>query len=80
MSNSVRSLYPNSTQGEVTLSDTSVVIKDYECSADEVVRAVKGLMAGNSMHNPATAVASLLDMGAMVFQLGSTSADIERLQ
>jgi len=80
MSNSVRSLYPNSTQGEVTLSDTSVVIKDYECSADEVVRAVKGLIAGNSMHNPATAVASLLDMGAMVFQLGSTSADIERMQ
>ena len=80
MSNSVRSLYPNSTQGEVTLSDTSVVLKDYECSADEVVRAVKGLIAGNSMHNPATAVASLLDMGAMVFQLGSTSADIERMQ
>jgi len=80
MSNSVRSLYPNSTQGEVTLTDTSVVIENYECSADEVVRAAKGLIAGNSMHNPATAVASLLEMGAMVFQLGSTSADIERMQ
>ena len=80
MSNSVRSLYPKSTEGEVFITDTSVTIKNFEYSAEDVVRALKGLLAGNMQYSATTAVASLLEMGAMVYQLGSTSTDIERMQ
>lgn len=80
MSNSVRSLYPKSTEGEVFITDTSVTIKNFEYSAEDVVRALKGLLVGNTQYSATTAVASLLEMGAMVYQLGSTSTDIERMQ
>jgi uncharacterized protein YejL (UPF0352 family) len=80
MSNSVRSLHPKSTEGEVFITDTSVTIKNFEYSAEEVVRALKGLLVGSNQHSATTAVVSLLEMGAMVYQLGSTSTDIERMQ
>jgi hypothetical protein len=80
MSSSVRSLHPKSTEGEVFITDTSVTIKNFEYSAEEVVRALKGLLVGSNQHSATTAVVSLLEMGAMVYQLGSTSTDIERMQ
>jgi hypothetical protein len=80
MSNNIRSIRPEQMAGQVEISDANLVIRNFETTADEVIRSVKGLLIGNSNLNPAAAVSSLLDMGSMVYQLGSTSADLERMQ
>ena len=80
MSNNVRSIRSEQITGQIEISDLSLVIRNLETNSDEVIRSVKGLLIGNTNLNAAAAVSSLLDMGSMVYQLGSTSADIERMQ
>ena len=80
MSNNVRSIRSEQITGQIEISDSSLVIRNLETNSDEVIRSVKGLLIGNTNLNAAAAVSSLLDMGSMVYQLGSTSADIERMQ
>jgi prefoldin subunit 5 len=80
MSNNVRSIRPEQIAGQVEISDSRLVIRNLETTSDDVIRSIEGLLIGNTNLNAAAAVSSLLDMGAMVYQLGSTSADIERMQ
>ena len=80
MPNNVRSIRPEQIAGQVEIFDSSLIIRNLETASDEVIRSVKGLLMGNTNLNAAAAVSSLLDMGSMVYQLGSTSADIERMQ
>lgn len=80
MSNNVRSIRPEDVSGQIEISDTNLIIRNLETNSDEVIRSVKGLLIGNTNLNAAAAVSSLLDMGSMVYQLGSTSADVERMQ
>ena len=80
MSNNVRSIRSEQITGQIEISDLSLVIRNLETNSNEVIRSVKGLLIGNTNLNAAAAVSSLLDMGSMVYQLGSTSADIERMQ
>jgi len=80
MSNNVRSIRSEQIAGQVEISDSSLVIRNLENNSDEVIKSVKGLLNANTNLNAAAAVSSLLDMGSMVYQLGSTSADIERMQ
>ena len=80
MSNNVRSIRPEQIAGQIDILESSLIIRNLETTSDEVIRSVKGLLLGNTNLNAAAAVSSLLDMGSMVYQLGSTSADIERMQ
>lgn len=80
MSNNVRSIRNEQVAGQVDISDSSLIIRNLETNSEEVIRSVKGLLIGNPNLNAAAAVSSLLDMGSMVYQLGSTTADIERMQ
>jgi hypothetical protein len=80
MSNNVRSIRSEQITGHVEISDSTLLIRNLETTSDEVIRSVKGLLMGSANLNAAAAVNSLLDMGSMVYQLGSTSADIERMQ
>lgn len=80
MSNTIRSIRPDQHTGQVEVSDSLLVIRNLETTSDEVIRSVKGLLNANPNIDGAAAICSLLDMGSMVYQLGSTSADIERMQ
>lgn len=76
----MRSIRNEQVAGQVDISDSSLIIRNLETNSEEVIRSVKGLLIGNPNLNAAAAVSSLLDMGSMVYQLGSTTADIERMQ
>jgi hypothetical protein len=80
MSNKVRSIRREGIAGHIEISDSSLIIRNLETKSDEVIRSVKGLLIGNANLNAAAAVSSLLDMGSMVYQLGSTSAEVERMK
>jgi hypothetical protein len=79
MSNNVRSIRSEQITGQIEISDSSLVIRYLETNSDEVIRSVKSLLIGNTNLNAAAAVSSLLDMGSMIYQFGSTSTDIERM-
>lgn len=80
MFDNVRAIHMERMAAQVDLSDSCLLIRNLETSSEEVIRAVQGLLAGNSKLTPADAVGSLLCMGSMVYQFGSTSADIQRMQ
>ena len=80
MPNNLRSIRPDQVSGQVELSDLSVVIRDFELTSTEVIKSVKDLLLSNKNVTPAAAISSLLDLGAMVYQLGSTSTDIEHMK
>ena len=80
MPNNLRSIRPDQVSGQVELSDSSVVIRDFESTSTEVIKSVRDLLLSNKNITPATAISSLLDLGAMVYQLGSTSTDIEHMK
>ena len=80
MSNNLRSIRSQHIMVEIEISDSSLVIRNLETNSDEVIKSVKGLLNGNSNLTAAAAVSTLLDMGSMVYQLGSTSVDIELMK
>ncbi len=80
MPNNLRSIQPDQLSDRIELSDSSVVIRDFESTSTEVIKSVKELLLSNKNLTPAAAISSLLDLGAMVYQLGSTSTDIEHMK
>jgi hypothetical protein len=80
MPSNVTSIHTDKIADRVEITDTSVLIRNLEITSDEVIRSIRGLLTSNSNLDAASAIISLLEMGSMVYQLGSSSADIERLQ
>ena len=62
------------------MSDSAVFINNFESTSTEVIKSIKDLLVSNKNSTPVAAVDSLLNLGAMVYQLGSTSTDIEHMK
>jgi hypothetical protein len=80
MTNNLRSIRPDQTSGQVEVSDSVIVIRNFESTSTEVIKSIKDLLASNKNSTTTGAVCSLLNLGAMVYQLGSTSTDIEHMK
>jgi hypothetical protein len=80
MTNNLRSIRPDQASGQVELSDSVIVIRNFESTSTEVIKSIKDLLASNKNSTTTDAVCSLLNLGAMVYQLGSTSTDIEHMK
>ena len=80
MTYNLRSIRPDEPSGQVELSDSAVFINNFESTSTEVVKSIKDLLVSNKNSTPVAAVDSLLNLGAMVYQLGSTSTDIEHMK
>lgn len=80
MTNNLRSIRPDKPSGQVELSDSAVFINNFESTSTEVIKSIKDLLVSNKNSTPVAAVDSLLNLGAMVYQLGSTSTDIEHMK
>jgi hypothetical protein len=80
MTNNLRSISPDQASGQVELSDSVIVIRNFESTSTEVIKSIKDLLASNKNSTTTDAVCSLLNLGAMVYQLGSTSTDIEHMK
>ena len=80
MTYNLRSIRPDKPSGQVELSDSAVFINNFESTSTEVIKSIKDLLVSNKNSTPVAAVDSLLNLGAMVYQLGSTSTDIEHMK
>ena len=80
MTYNLRSIRPDEPSGQVELSDSAVFINNFESTSAEVIKSIKDLLVSNKNSTPVAAVDSLLNLGAMVYQLGSTSTDIEHMK
>jgi len=80
MTYNLRSIRPDEPSGQVELSDSTVFINNFESTSTEVIKSIKDLLVSNKNSTPVAAVDSLLNLGAMVYQLGSTSTDIEHMK
>jgi len=80
MTNNLRSIRPDQASGQVEVSDSVIVIRSFESTSTEVIKSIKDLLASNKNSTTTDAVCSLLNLGAMVYQLGSTSTDIEHMK
>ena len=80
MTHNLRSITPDKPSGQVELSDSAVFINNFESTSTEVIKSIKDLLVSNKNSTPVAAVDSLLNLGAMVYQLGSTSTDIEHMK
>ena len=80
MTNNLRSIRPDQASGQVEVSDSVIVIRNFESTSTEVIKSIKDLLASNKNSTTTDAVCSLLNLGAMVYQLGSTSTDIEHMK
>ena len=80
MTYNLRSIRPDEPSGQVELSDSAVFINNFESTSTEVVKSIKDLLVSNKNSTPVAAVDSLLNLGAMVYQLGSTSTDVEHMK
>jgi hypothetical protein len=80
MTYNLRSIRPDEPSGQVELSDSAVFINNFESTSTEVIKSIKDLLVSNKNSTPVAAVDSLLNLGAMVYQLGSTSTDIEHMK
>ena len=80
MTYNLRSIRPDEPSGQVELSDSAVFINNFESTSAEVIKSIKDLLVSNKNLTPVAAVDSLLNLGAMVYQLGSTSTDIEHMK
>jgi hypothetical protein len=80
MPNNLSAIRSDQVSDQVELSDSSVVIRYFELTSTELIKSVKNLLLSNKKMTPAAAIESLLDLGAMVYQLGSTSTDIEHMK
>ena len=80
MTYNLRSIRPDKPSGQVELSDSTVFINNFESTSSEVIKSIKDLLVSNKNATPVAAVDSLLNLGAMVYQLGSTSTDIEHMK
>lgn len=80
MTYNLRSIKPDNPSGQVELSDSAVFINNFESTSTEVIKSIKDLLVSNKNSTPVAAVDSLLNLGAMVYQLGSTSTDIEHMK
>jgi hypothetical protein len=80
MPNNLSAIRSDHVSDQVELSDSSVVIRYFELTSTELIKSVKNLLLSNKKMTPAAAIKSLLDLGAMVYQLGSTSTDIEHMK
>ena len=80
MTYNLRSIRPDEPSGQVELSDSAVFINNFESTSTEVIKSIKDLLVSNKNSTPVVAVDSLLNLGAMVYQLGSTSTDIEHMK
>lgn len=80
MTYNLRSIRPDKPSGQVELSDSAVFINNFESTSTEVIKSIKDLLVSNKNSTPIAAVDSLLNLGAMVYQLGSTSTDIEHMK
>lgn len=80
MTYNLRSIRPDKPSGQVELSDSAVFINNFESTSTEVIKSIRDLLVSNKNSTPVAAVDSLLNLGAMVYQLGSTSTDIEHMK
>ena len=80
MTYNLRSIRPDEPSGQVELSDSAVFINNFESTSTEVIKSIKDLLVSSKNSTPVAAVDSLLNLGAMVYQLGSTSTDIEHMK
>jgi hypothetical protein len=80
MKNNLRSIRPYQASGQVEVSDSVIVIRNFESTSIEVIKSIKDLLASNKNSTTTDAVCSLLNLGAIVYQLGSTSTDIEHMK
>ena len=80
MTYNLRSIRPDEPSGQVELSDCAVFINNFESTSAEVIKSIKDLLVSNKNSTPVAAVDSLLNLGAMVYQLGSTSTDVEHMK
>ena len=80
MTYNLRAIRPDEPSGQVELSDSAVFINNFESTSTEVIKSIKDLLVSNKNSTPVAAVDSLLNLGAMVYQLGSTSTDIEHMK
>ena len=80
MTYNLRSIRPDKPSGQVELSDSAVFINNFESTSTEVIKSIKDLLVSNKNSTPVAAVDSLLNLGAMVYQLGSTSTDVEHMK
>ena len=80
MTYNLRSIRPDEPSGQVELSDSAVFINNFESTSAEVIKSIKDLLVSNKNSTPVAAVDSLLNLGAMVYQLGSTSTDVEHMK
>ena len=80
MTYNLRSIRPDEPSGQVELSDSAVFINNFESTSTEVIKSIKDLLVSNKNSTPVAAVDSLLNLGGMVYQLGSTSTDIEHMK
>ena len=80
MTYNLRSIRLDKPSGQVELSDSAVFINNFESTSTEVIKSIRDLLVSNKNSTPVAAVDSLLNLGAMVYQLGSTSTDIEHMK
>ena len=80
MTYNLRSIRLDQPSGQVELSDSAVFINNFESTSTEVIKSIKDLLVSNKNSTPVAAVDSILNLGAMVYQLGSSSTDIEHMK
>jgi len=66
MTNNLRSIRPDQISGQVEVSDSVIVIRNFESKSTEVIKSIKDLLASNKNSTTTDAVCSLLNLGAMV--------------